>query len=79
MQRIYFLGISIIDLGISLLAMLAIFTIAWRYYFRELALWKFIIAAIVLTIPLGIIFHVIFGVNTQINWKLGLSNKPERQ
>ena len=79
MQRIYFLGISIIDLGISLLAMLAIFTIAWRYHFRELALWKFIIAAIVLTIPLGIIFHVIFGVNTQINWKLGLSNKPERQ
>jgi hypothetical protein len=28
-------------------------------------------------IPLGIYFHALFGVDTFLNWKLGLSEKPD--
>jgi hypothetical protein len=78
MKRIYVFGVSVLDLGVSLIAMLAIFAMAWRWHFRDLALWPFMVAAVLLTIPVGILFHVLFGVNTQINWKLGLSYQPKR-
>ena len=69
-------GLSAFDLIASLIGMIIIFFIAYKIYFHNLDLWKFILAAVILTIPVGILFHVIFGVNTTLNYKLGLSNKP---
>lgn len=70
-------GIAIFDLTLSVIGMIIIFTAAWYFSFKNLELWKFILAAILLTIPVGIVFHIIFGVNTFLNYKLGLSNIPK--
>mgnify|MGYP001574255963 CR=1 FL=1 len=31
-----------------------------------------------LTLPIAILFHYIFNINTELNYKLGISDKPER-
>ena len=71
-------GLAVFDLTASLIGMIALFLIAWRWHFPELMWWRFILAAIVLTIPFGIVFHIIFGTNTQLNYVLGLSYKPAK-
>lgn len=71
-------GLAIFDLSMSFIGMIAIFMIAWRVHFRNLDWWKFLIAAILVTIPIGITFHVLFGTNTTLNYRLGLSNKPSK-
>jgi ABC-type Fe3+-siderophore transport system permease subunit len=38
---------------------------------------NYIIAGVLLTIPLGIFVHILFKVNTELNYKLGLSDKPD--
>jgi len=38
---------------------------------------NYVIAGVLLTIPLGIFIHVLFKVNTELNYKLGLSDKPD--
>ncbi len=37
---------------------------------------NYIVAGALLTIPLGVFIHVLFKVDTQLNYKLGLSNRP---
>ena len=78
MKRIYIFGISIYDLLASLLVLILLFLHSHHKYFKNLPKINFIIAAIILVWPLGIIFHIIFGVNTEINSKLGLSYAPIR-
>jgi NADH:ubiquinone oxidoreductase subunit 3 (subunit A) len=70
-------GLRLFDLILSLVAMIVVFLLAWRYHFRRLDWWKFVIAAVLLTLPLGIIVHTIVGVNTQLSYDLGLSYKPK--
>ena len=77
MKRVRVFGISIFDLLLGLGGMIIVFVIAWKVHFSKLSVWPFILAAILLTIPLGIIFHVIFGVNTKVNYVLKLSNAPK--
>lgn len=69
-------GLAIFDLVLSFVGIIIIFLLVWRIHFKNLDWWKFVIAAIVVTIPIGIVFHVLFGVNTQLNYRLGLSNEP---
>ena len=69
-------GIALFDLILAFLGTIIIFLIVWKWKFPELNSWKFVIAAILLAIPIGIFFHVIFGINTTLNNRLGLSNKP---
>ncbi len=38
---------------------------------------NYVIAGVLLTIPIGIFIHVLFRVNTELNYKLGLSDKPD--
>lgn len=38
---------------------------------------NYIIAGVLLTIPMGIFVHILFRVNTELNYKLGLSGKPD--
>jgi hypothetical protein len=69
-------GISIFDLLSSMIGLVIIFVIAHQSHFKTLNILNFIIAGILLAIPIGIVFHVVFGVNTTLNYRLGLSNKP---
>lgn len=72
-------GIALFDLILSAVGMIIIFWAAKRAFFKELDTWKFIVAAILLTIPIGIFFHVITGRNTSLNYNLGLSHDPKSQ
>lgn len=68
--------LAIFDLSLSFIFIILLFITAWKIHFNNLNWQKFFIAAVFVTIPIGITFHVFFGVNTQLNYKLGLSNKP---
>ena len=70
-------SLSIFDIVSAVIGMILLFLVIWKLYFNQLNIWNFIIAAIILTIPVGIVFHVIFGINSTLNYKLGLSNKPK--
>lgn len=72
--RIY--GIALFDVIASVIGMLIIMYFVHDHYYPELPLTNFMITGIVLTIPIGIAFHLLFGVNTTLNYYLGLSNKP---
>jgi L-cystine uptake protein TcyP (sodium:dicarboxylate symporter family) len=69
-------GLAIFDLVTAILGMILLFLLAWKIHFPKLDWWKFVLAGLILAIPFGIIIHVIFGVNTKLNYKLGLSNSP---
>ena len=69
-------GLAIFDLTVSFIGIIAIFLVTWKIYYQHLDWWKFVITAIIVTLPISITFHVLFGVNTQLNYTLGLSDKP---
>lgn len=69
-------GLAIFDLSISFIFIIALFLLAWKVHFKNLDWWKFLLVALFVTIPIGIVFHVLFGVNTKLNYELGISNKP---
>ena len=69
-------GIALFDIILGAIGMIIIFLIARYLYFPKLNYFVFIIFALLLTIPTGILFHILFGINTQLNYNLGLSNKP---
>tara|TARA_Y100000590_G_C15587954_1_gene964900 strand:- start:772 stop:1011 length:240 start_codon:yes stop_codon:yes gene_type:complete len=69
-------GIAIFDLVLGIIGMVTVFLIAKHYHFPNMKVAPFIIAAVILTIPVGMTFHIIFGVNSTLNYRLGLSNKP---
>lgn len=73
-QRIF--GLSLFDLILSVICMIILFLLIRRIFFETFSVAPFIISAILLTIPVGIFFHLIFGVNTELNYKLGLSDPP---
>lgn len=69
-------GMAIFDLSLSFIFIILLFMIAWKSHFKQLDWWKFLLAAILVTLPISITFHVLFGVNTKLNYELGLSKKP---
>lgn len=72
--RVY--DIAMFDMVASMVGLAIILVVCQKKYFRNLDKNRFIVAGIVLAIPLGVFFHILFGVNTQLNYKLGLSNAP---
>jgi ABC-type Fe3+-siderophore transport system permease subunit len=69
-------GLAIFDIITSIIGMVIIFILFWKWHFSKLKVGNFILAGILLALPFGIIIHIIFGINTSLNYKLGLSNKP---
>ena len=67
-------GIALFDLVFSFIGIICLFIFFRNKWFKNKPLINFVIAGILLTIPIGIVFHVIFGVNTHLNRQLGLSN-----
>lgn len=78
LRKYRFKKIALFDLIASFIGMILLFIILWGAFFKKLSWWKFVLAAIILTIPTSILFHIIFGVNTQLNYNIGLSVKPTR-
>ena len=72
--RIY--NIAVVDVVLSLVVLIYMFLYIHKKYYSNLDKNNFIIAGILLMFPLAIFFHIIFAVNTNLNFYLGLSNKP---
>jgi hypothetical protein len=70
-------GLAVFDLVVAVIGMIAIFLAMWHWHFPKLNPWHFVIAAVLLTIPVGIVIHIIFGVDTALNSRLGLSEAPK--
>lgn len=69
-------GLAIFDIVMSMIGLVLIFLIAKYKHFPNLKTRPFVIAGIMLAIPVGIVFHILFGTNTRLNYVLGLSNPP---
>lgn len=72
-------GIAIFDLLMSMIGLTIILLLAKWKHFPNLPNTPFILAGILLAIPIGIVFHIIFGTNTTLNYRLKLSDKPQNQ
>ena len=70
-------GMAIFDLVLAMVGLVLVFLLARWKHFPNLKVWPFVLAGILLTIPVGIVFHIIFGTNTHLNYQLGLSNKRQ--
>lgn len=71
-------GIAIFDLVTSMIGLVIVFLIFKHFHYPTLNILPFIIAGILLAIPLGIMFHILFGINSTLNYMLGLSNNPKQ-
>lgn len=70
-------GLAIFDLVTSFVGVIIIFIVSWKLHFPDLDWWRFLIAALIITMPLSVGFHILFGVNTRFNYILGLSYDPK--
>lgn len=71
-------GLAIFDLVTAMIGLTLLFLLARWKHFPKLSVWPFVAAGVLLAIPLGMVFHILFGVNTKLNYDLGLSNAPKR-
>jgi hypothetical protein len=72
--------IAVFDLALAILGTLLLFLLARKMHFSRpgpLPALPFALAAVLLAIPLGIFAHVMFGVDTTLNYRLGLSHAPK--
>lgn len=72
-------GMAIIDFMASIVGISIILLIS-KYFHKDLKTLptvNFIFASFFLAIPLAIFSHILFGVNTSLNYKLGLSQQPK--
>jgi hypothetical protein len=75
-----FLGMSSFDLFLSMILSSTILTLSNAFINtkrnKPVHYPNLIFFGAFSAIPLGIYFHALFGVDTFLNWKLGLSEKP---
>jgi len=69
-------GIALFDLLGSIVIMVVIFLWRWKTSYPNRDWRPFVVYGLLTAIPVGIVFHVIFGIDTKLNYTLGLSNKP---
>ena len=69
-------GIAIFDLVGSFTLIVVITLILKHKYWPNLKSSNFILIGLLITLPISIFAHMLFGVNTTLNYKLGLSDKP---
>lgn len=65
--------LAIFDLVFGLLGVTVLMLVLWKIHYPKLNPVNFIIASVLLLLPLSIFTHVLFGINTTLNNKLGLS------
>lgn len=69
-------GIALFDVITSIIGTIAIMLVARRFHGNTQPVKNYVLAGLILAIPLGIFIHVIFGTKTTLNYRLGLSDKP---
>lgn len=69
-------GIAMFDLIAAALGTIILFVVAQRYYFPDLPARNFVLAALVLCVPVGVAAHILTGTDTTLNYHLGLSKRP---
>jgi len=69
-------GFAVFDIVAAFIFTEILFLLAHCAYFKTLPTWPFALAAFLLFIPIGIFFHVLFGVKTRLNFLLKLSGSP---
>ena len=70
-------GLVVFDTLLALIGLVVILTIAWKVHFRKLPYMNFVIVSFLILFPLAIFSHILVGVNTTLNYNLGLSDKPK--
>lgn len=65
--------IALFDLIGSFILIISILLFFRHKYRNTMPIKNFVIVGFLITIPIGIFFHLIFGINTALNRKLGLS------
>lgn len=69
-------GLAIFDLVSALLGTILIVLWAKKKHFPDLPVQPFLWTALIVTIPLGVVTHILFGTNTTLNYRLGVSRRP---
>ena len=72
--RIY--GLAVFDIVGGIFGIICFMLILRHFFFPTLSTKSLLIVSILITIPIGILSHVIFRVNTRLNYLLGLSEQP---
>jgi hypothetical protein len=72
LRRYKILGLAAFDLISGIIGMVALFLLSKWYYGNKAPWWNYAISALIVTIPIGIAIHVLFGVSTALNRYIGL-------
>lgn len=70
---------AIFDLVTGVIGTVVLLLIAKAKHYPDLPATPFVVAGVLLTLPIAIFVHILFGVNTSLNYRLGLSKAPTRQ
>ena len=71
-------GLAVFDLSLAIVGTALLMLLFWYIHFRDMAWWPFVVAGILLAIPIGIFVHAAFGINTRLNHALGLSHRVKK-
>ncbi len=69
-------GIVVFDTVLALIGLIIVLIIAWKVHFSKLPFMNFVAVSVFILFPLAIFSHILVGVNTTLNYNLGLSYKP---
>jgi len=69
-------GLAIFDIVMGAVGMIILFLLARARHYPTLNITPFVITAILVSIPVAITTHVLFGVNTKLNNMIGVSKTP---
>ena len=69
-------GLAVFDFVAGFIGLALLFLLARQMYFPKLHWYAFVLAALYATFTVGMTVHILLGINTQANYKLGLSYKP---
>jgi hypothetical protein len=69
-------GIAMFDVTLSIVGLALVFAVARRVWWPTRPLMPYMVTAAVLAIPIGIAFHIIFGTDSTLNARIGVSNYP---
>lgn len=76
LRSVKFVGLAVFDLVSAFLGMMIAVLLAKRYHYPDLPMAPFVWAALVITLPVGVLIHILFGTNTTLNYRLGVSRRP---
>ncbi len=77
LRRFRVCDLVVFDTLLAVIGLVIVFTIAWKIHFSKLPYGNFVIASVLLVLPIAIFSHILVGTNTTLNYNLGLSYNPD--